>query len=153
MQTCLCIMRVYNLLLYILTFFHFCCNIAGRRLSIELAPSNTLIATCQDIYLGNHYWNISSKQYIFGGINTDCCYYYVYNGCIVLIMLIFCFKGLYKSSGNFCTQCEAEGFRKITFYQVICSLCCYLPKYCLVMKWFKIYSLYKLDCMSIDLST
>ncbi|KAF2566117.1 hypothetical protein F2Q68_00025832 [Brassica cretica] len=25
--------------------------------------------------------------------------------------------GLYKSSGNFCTQCEAEGFRKITFYQ------------------------------------
>ncbi|KAM7491420.1 hypothetical protein LguiA_034341 [Lonicera macranthoides] len=26
-------------------------------------------------------------------------------------------KGLYKSSGNFCTQCEAEGFRKITFYQ------------------------------------
>ncbi|GAY39133.1 hypothetical protein CUMW_042060 [Citrus unshiu] len=26
-------------------------------------------------------------------------------------------KGLYESSGNFCTQCEAEGFRKITFYQ------------------------------------
>ncbi|KAL7122986.1 hypothetical protein ACP275_01G078200 [Erythranthe tilingii] len=25
--------------------------------------------------------------------------------------------GLYKSSGNFCTQCEAEGFRKITYYQ------------------------------------
>ncbi|KAG2250349.1 hypothetical protein Bca52824_080485 [Brassica carinata] len=25
--------------------------------------------------------------------------------------------GLYKSSGNFCTQWEAEGFRKITFYQ------------------------------------
>lgn len=27
-------------------------------------------------------------------------------------------QGLFKSSGNFCTQCEAEGFRKITFYQV-----------------------------------
>uniref|UniRef100_A0A5B7BA96 Puromycin-sensitive aminopeptidase n=1 Tax=Davidia involucrata TaxID=16924 RepID=A0A5B7BA96_DAVIN len=26
-------------------------------------------------------------------------------------------EGLYKSSVNFCTQCEAEGFRKITFYQ------------------------------------
>ncbi|TYH07208.1 hypothetical protein ES288_A08G214800v1 [Gossypium darwinii] len=26
-------------------------------------------------------------------------------------------EGLYKSSGNFCTQCESEGFRKITFYQ------------------------------------
>lgn len=26
-------------------------------------------------------------------------------------------EGLYRSSGNFCTQCEAEGFRKITFYQ------------------------------------
>ncbi|KAI3804451.1 hypothetical protein L1987_25999 [Smallanthus sonchifolius] len=26
-------------------------------------------------------------------------------------------EGLYKSSGNFCSQCEAEGFRKITFYQ------------------------------------
>ena len=26
-------------------------------------------------------------------------------------------EGLYKSGGNFCTQCEAEGFRKITFYQ------------------------------------
>ncbi|XP_058199327.1 puromycin-sensitive aminopeptidase [Rhododendron vialii] len=26
-------------------------------------------------------------------------------------------EGLYKTSGNFCTQCEAEGFRKITFYQ------------------------------------
>ncbi|XP_059661813.1 puromycin-sensitive aminopeptidase-like [Cornus florida] len=26
-------------------------------------------------------------------------------------------EGLYKSSGNFSTQCEAEGFRKITFYQ------------------------------------
>jgi aminopeptidase N len=24
--------------------------------------------------------------------------------------------GLYKSSGNFCTQCEPEGFRKITYY-------------------------------------
>ncbi|KAG6606084.1 Puromycin-sensitive aminopeptidase, partial [Cucurbita argyrosperma subsp. sororia] len=26
-------------------------------------------------------------------------------------------EGLYKSTGNFSTQCEAEGFRKITFYQ------------------------------------
>ncbi|KAF1872733.1 hypothetical protein Lal_00016570 [Lupinus albus] len=26
-------------------------------------------------------------------------------------------EGLYKSSGNFCTQCEAQGFRKITFFQ------------------------------------
>ncbi len=25
-------------------------------------------------------------------------------------------EGLYKSSGNFCTQCEAEGFRKITWF-------------------------------------
>ncbi len=25
-------------------------------------------------------------------------------------------EGLYKSGGNFCTQCEAEGFRKITFF-------------------------------------
>jgi aminopeptidase N len=25
-------------------------------------------------------------------------------------------EGLFKSSGNFCTQCEAEGFRKITYY-------------------------------------
>ncbi|MFW6041775.1 MAG: aminopeptidase N, partial [Guyparkeria sp.] len=24
--------------------------------------------------------------------------------------------GLYQSSGNFCTQCEAEGFRRITFF-------------------------------------
>ena len=24
--------------------------------------------------------------------------------------------GLYRSSGNFCTQCEAEGFRKITYF-------------------------------------
>jgi aminopeptidase N len=27
-------------------------------------------------------------------------------------------EGLYKSTGNFCTQCEAEGFRKITYFQV-----------------------------------
>ncbi|CAL1401002.1 unnamed protein product [Linum trigynum] len=26
-------------------------------------------------------------------------------------------SGLYKSTGNFCTQCEAEGFRNITFFQ------------------------------------
>ncbi|XP_078427665.1 peptidase M1 family protein [Wolffia australiana] len=26
-------------------------------------------------------------------------------------------EGLYKSSGNFCTQCEAEGFRKVTYFQ------------------------------------
>ncbi|AWB67731.1 aminopeptidase N [Saccharobesus litoralis] len=26
-------------------------------------------------------------------------------------------EGLYKSGGVFCTQCEAEGFRKITYYQ------------------------------------
>ncbi|PWZ52569.1 Puromycin-sensitive aminopeptidase [Zea mays] len=26
-------------------------------------------------------------------------------------------EGLYKSTGNFCTQCEAEGFRKITYFQ------------------------------------
>ena len=25
-------------------------------------------------------------------------------------------EGLYKSSGNFCTQCEAESFRRITFF-------------------------------------
>ncbi len=25
-------------------------------------------------------------------------------------------EGLYQSSGNFCTQCEAEGFRRITYY-------------------------------------
>ena len=25
-------------------------------------------------------------------------------------------EGLFKSSGNFCTQCEAEGFRRITYY-------------------------------------
>ncbi|MGF1546236.1 MAG: aminopeptidase N [Thiotrichales bacterium] len=25
-------------------------------------------------------------------------------------------EGLYQSSGNYCTQCEAEGFRRITFY-------------------------------------
>src|SRR5215813_1203758 len=24
--------------------------------------------------------------------------------------------GLYRSSGNYCTQCEAEGFRRITYY-------------------------------------
>ncbi len=28
----------------------------------------------------------------------------------------FSLEGLYKSGGNFCTQCEAEGFRKITYY-------------------------------------
>ena len=26
-------------------------------------------------------------------------------------------EGLYKTSGNFCTQCEAEGFRRITYFQ------------------------------------
>lgn len=25
-------------------------------------------------------------------------------------------EGLYQSSGNYCTQCEAEGFRGITFF-------------------------------------
>ena len=25
-------------------------------------------------------------------------------------------EGLYKSSGNFCTQCEAEGFRKVAYF-------------------------------------
>ena len=25
-------------------------------------------------------------------------------------------SGLYKSGGNFCTQCEAEGFRRITYF-------------------------------------
>ena len=24
--------------------------------------------------------------------------------------------GLYRSSGNWCTQCEAEGFRRITYF-------------------------------------
>ena len=28
----------------------------------------------------------------------------------------FALEGLYKSSGNFCTQCEAKGFRKITYF-------------------------------------
>src|SRR5262252_6661437 len=26
------------------------------------------------------------------------------------------FEGLYMSAGRFCTQCEAEGFRKITYF-------------------------------------
>ncbi len=25
-------------------------------------------------------------------------------------------EGLYRSSGNWCTQCEAEGFRRITYF-------------------------------------
>lgn len=28
----------------------------------------------------------------------------------------FSLEGLYKSSGNYCSQCEAEGFRKITYF-------------------------------------
>ena len=28
----------------------------------------------------------------------------------------FSFEGLYRSNGKFCTQCEAEGFRKITYF-------------------------------------
>lgn len=42
--------------------------------------------------------------------------------CIVSIVCIInpenntALEGLYRSSGNFCTQCEAEGFRKITYY-------------------------------------
>jgi len=28
----------------------------------------------------------------------------------------FALEGLYQSSGNFCTQCEAQGFRKITYF-------------------------------------
>ncbi|KAL5538160.1 hypothetical protein UlMin_045626 [Ulmus minor] len=39
-------------------------------------------------------------------------------------------EGLYKSSGNFCTLCEAEGFRKITFYQdrpdIMAKYSCYV---------------------------
>lgn len=31
-------------------------------------------------------------------------------------------EGLYKSTGNFCTQCEAEGFRKITYFQVLLNI-------------------------------
>ena len=35
-------------------------------------------------------------------------------------------SGLYKSSGNFCTQCEAQGFRRITYYldrpDVMCAI-------------------------------
>ena len=49
-------------------------------------------------------------------------------------------EGLYRSSGNFCTQCEAEGFRGITFFldrpdvMAKCEPChpsppCYGPKY------------------------
>ncbi len=42
--------------------------------------------------------------------------------CVVSIVTIInpnankALEGLYRSSGNFCTQCEAEGFRKITYY-------------------------------------
>ena len=28
-------------------------------------------------------------------------------------------SGLYKSSGNFCTQCEAMGFRRITYFSIV----------------------------------
>jgi aminopeptidase N len=36
-------------------------------------------------------------------------------------------EGLYRSTGNFCTQCEAEGFRKITYFQVLCTFGNYDP--------------------------
>ena len=46
-----------------------------------------------------------------------------YFWCFILILALLYFEqGLYKSTGNYCTQCEAEGFRKITFYQVINSI-------------------------------
>ena len=33
-------------------------------------------------------------------------------------------EGLYKSSGNFCTQCKAEGFRGINFHYYWSPSCC-----------------------------
>lgn len=58
----------------------------------------------------------------------------------ILFWFVISFQGLYRSTGNFCTQCEAEGFRKITYFQVglpfwkLCSidnhddsLCCRPP--------------------------
>ena len=39
-----------------------------------------------------------------------------YQSCMCTMQENTSLEGLYKSGGNFCTQCEAEGFRGITYF-------------------------------------
>lgn len=101
----------------------------GKWLSRRFTPFDTSFTTWWYIYLGNCYRDLSSEEHIIGGKSWSLIVftrYVVFSNSIykicgllfVLIINLVLLQGLYKSSGNFCTQCEAEGFRKITFYQV-----------------------------------
>ncbi|PKA56476.1 aminopeptidase N [Apostasia shenzhenica] len=62
----------------------------------------------EDYYLDNRHLTLLSPPSSSFFLEIDTEIYPQYNTSL---------EGLYKSGGNFCTQCEAEGFRKITFYQ------------------------------------
>ena len=90
-------------------------------------PANTEISTLRldgvDLILKSIALDgvdLRADQYLTDGQSLTLCDLPEY--CVVSIETIInpqantALEGLYQSSGNFCTQCEAEGFRKITYY-------------------------------------
>ncbi|MFT6639608.1 MAG: aminopeptidase N, partial [Flavobacteriaceae bacterium] len=65
------------------------------------------------IFLDEHAYNVSATELQLTNLPPRC---------VLSIVTVVnpdankALEGLYRSSGNFCTQCEAEGFRKITYY-------------------------------------
>jgi len=65
----------------------------------EELTSSQYIQTDENLVIANvpHQFSLSIETHITPQTNTS-------------------LEGLYKSSGNYCTQCEAQGFRKITYF-------------------------------------
>ncbi len=114
--------------------------ISDVQLTVELGEENTLITSLLEFkrnavdarQVRLHGENLALKNLSVNGIpvppteytlsTTELCFLAPDDDFTVQIVTEIkpqentALEGLYKSSGNFCTQCEAEGFRKITYF-------------------------------------
>ncbi|VAW50270.1 Membrane alanine aminopeptidase N [hydrothermal vent metagenome] len=65
------------------------------------------------ILIGNESYKVTEKELILSNIPNS---FTLEIETFLKPQENFSLEGLYKSSGNYCTQCEAEGFRKITYF-------------------------------------
>jgi len=66
-----------------------------------------------DVVLNNDQYSVDEKSLIIHNVPAK---FILTVNTVIQPQLNTSLEGLYQSSGNFCTQCEAEGFRKITYF-------------------------------------
>ena len=88
-------------------------NIASSPLILDGQELELLVVKLDDVLLSESQYTLSESHLIIPDINAE---FKLEIQTRIKPQENTSLEGLYQSSGNFCTQCEAEGFRKITYY-------------------------------------